>query len=563
MIKRDGHNNSLWQTTVNEYRSANKIDSGKLYDVVIVGGGITGITTALLLQHAGMNCLVLEAHNLCFGTTGGTTAHINTLLDVPYSTIEKNFSKEKSRLMASSLKEAVNLIRDNIEKYNIDCEFVNTTATLFAQTDEQVKELEKISQATTDAGIENKFVNEISIPVSFVRAIEVDGQAKFNPVRYVYRLAEEFEKFGGTIVQQCRVLKTEETEDVAVETSRGKCKGRFLIYATHIPPGVNLLHFRCMPYRSYAMAITLKNKKYPGDLLYDMYDPYHYYRTQEINGKKYWDGGILSNTPVRELVHKYDDFWVKILGLDSDNSSANSESNNKLFDNDIVELNKIIKQKKIPNLELSIVNLHPSEERNEQIPSLYDYDMTKDRENDIRFHDKTENDIRMTQFVSDYHELAINLFNLVIDSMKKMKETGNKNDDINNLKKELKAILNQVQRTSSHEGKPRYYYDLLTKKFDVEEVIKVQRKDDKHTISDKIFDFSSITISNLIREGEKDTVNELMQHEIENKGNKTALNEFEKFITDIKDEKIESEENQYIIQLAEEKLNELRQSKSK
>jgi NTE family protein len=283
----------------------------------------------------------------------------------------------------------------------------------------------------------------------------------------------------------------------------------------------------------------------------------------EINGKKYWDGGILSNTPVRELVHKYDNFWVKILGLDSDNSSANSESNNKLIDNDIVELNKIINQKKIPNLELSIVNLHPSEERNEQIPSLYDYDMTKDRENDIRFHDKTENDIRMTQFVSDYHELAINLFNLVIDSLKKMKEAGNKNDDINNLKKELKDILNQVQRTSSHEGKPRYYYDLLTKKFDVEEVIKVQRKDDKHTISDKIFDFSSITISNLIREGEKDTLNELMQHEIENKGNKTALNEFEKFIRDIKDEKIESEENQYIIQLAEEKLNELRKSISK
>ena len=67
----------------------------------------------------------------------------------------------------------------------------------------------------------------------------------------------------------------------------------------------------------------------------------------------------------------------------------------------------------------------------------------------------------------------------------------------------------------------------------------------------------------MIREGEKDTLNELMKNEIENKGNKTALNEFEKFIRDIKDEKIESEENQYIIQLAEEKLNELRQSKSK
>lgn len=242
--------------------------------------------------------------------------------------------------------------------------------------------------------------------------------------------------------------------------------------------------------------------------------------------------------------------------MDSDNS-ANSELNNKLIDDDVLELNKIINQKKIPNLELSIVNLHPAEEKDEQIPSLYDYDMTKDRENDIRFHDKTEYDIRMTQVVSDYHELGVNLLNLVIDSIKMKKDIGNKDE----IKRKLKALLNRAQRTSSHERKPRYYYDLLKKRFDVDEIIKVQRKDDKHTISDKIFDFSSITISNLIREGEKDTLNELMKNEIENKGNKTALNDLEKFIRDTKDEKIESEENQYIIQLAEEKLNELRQSK--
>jgi hypothetical protein len=60
---------------------------------------------------------------------------------------------------------------------------------------------------------------------------------------------------------------------------------RFLIYATHIPPGVNLLHFRCVPMRSYAMAVTLKNEEYPEDLLYDMYDPYNYYRSQKLMGE--------------------------------------------------------------------------------------------------------------------------------------------------------------------------------------------------------------------------------------------------------------------------------------
>ena len=291
MIKRDGSNLSLWQNTVEEYQSVNTMDPSLLYDVIIVGGGITGITTALLLQQSGMKCLVIEAHSLCFGTTGGTTAHINTLLDVPYSKMEKNFSKEKAKMVADSLKEAINLIKDNIKKYNIDCGFKTTTATLFAQDDKQKDELEEISRATTDAGVENKYIDQISVPIKFLNAIQVPGQAKFIPVRYVYKLAEEFEKAGGAIMQQCRVLHADENEIVTVETSKGICKGRFLIYATHIPPGVNLLHFRCVPYRSYAMAVTLKDKSYPEDLVYDMYDPYHYYRTQEIDGQKYFIAG--------------------------------------------------------------------------------------------------------------------------------------------------------------------------------------------------------------------------------------------------------------------------------
>lgn len=305
MIKRDGHNSSLWQESADEYISGDEINSSALYDVAIVGGGITGITAALLLQNAGMNCIVLEAHSLCFGTTGGTTAHINTLLDVPYSTIEKNFSKEKSRLVGASVREAVDLIRQHVEKYKIDCDFKVTTATLFAKNEDQKEELEKISIATVDAGIKNSFTDEISIPVKFVKAMQVEGQAKFDPVRYVYKLAEEFEKAGGMIIQHCRVVAVDENENVAIETSNGKCTARFLIYATHIPPGVNLLHLRCIPFRSYAMAVTLKDDLYPEDLIYDMFDPYHYYRTQETGGKKYFIGGGYDHKTAHEENQEY------------------------------------------------------------------------------------------------------------------------------------------------------------------------------------------------------------------------------------------------------------------
>ena len=305
MIKRDGCSISVWQESVDEYLSTNQIDSTKIYDVVIVGGGITGISTAYHLQKAGMKCLLLEAHELCFGTTGGTTAHINTLLDVPYSTIEKNFSKEKSRLVAESVKEAVNTIRDTVYKNNIDCDFKTTSATLFAQTDKQKDELGKISTATGDAGIKNDYINKISIPIKFLKAMQVDEQAKFNPVRYVYSLAKEFEKAGGVIFQQCRFVSADENENVSIETSNGKYSGRFLIYATHIPPGVNLLHFRCVPTRSYAMAVILKNEEYPEDLLYDMYDPYNYYRSQKIDGRKYFIVGGYDHKTAHEENQEY------------------------------------------------------------------------------------------------------------------------------------------------------------------------------------------------------------------------------------------------------------------
>src|SRR6187399_3302458 len=213
MIKRDGCSISLWQESVDEYLPTNQIDFNKIYDVVIVGGGITGVSTAYHLQKAGMNCLLLEAHELCFGTTGGTTAHINTLLDVPYSTIKKKFNKEKSRLVAESVKEAVNTIRDTVYRHNIDCDFKMTSATLFAKTDQQKDELDKISASTNDAGIKNTFINKINLPIKFLKAMQVDEQAKFNPVRYVHSLGMEFEKAGGTILQQCRVISADENEN--------------------------------------------------------------------------------------------------------------------------------------------------------------------------------------------------------------------------------------------------------------------------------------------------------------------------------------------------------------
>lgn len=291
MISRDGNNKSLWQKTSSPYKSVNRPDKKNIYDVIIIGGGITGITTGLLLQQSGFNCLVIEAQNLCFGTTGGTTAHINTLLDTPYNTIAKNFGKENASLVASAAKEAVALIRQHIRKYAIACDYESADAYLFSTNKQQTQELEDIVQATKEAGVNMKYTKKIPLAVDFEKAAVVTGQAKFHPVSYVYALAQAFENHGGVILQQARVTGIEENDTIAVQTNNSRYLAKKVIHATHTPLGVNLVHLRCQPFRSYAIAVHLRNNAYPDDLIYDMYDPYHYYRTQEINGKKYLVAG--------------------------------------------------------------------------------------------------------------------------------------------------------------------------------------------------------------------------------------------------------------------------------
>jgi hypothetical protein len=84
-----------------------------------------------------------------------------------------------------------------------------------------------------------------------------------------------------------------------------------------------------------------------------------------------------------------------------------------------------------------------------------------------------------------------------------IKEFKDKSDEVaNDLKQKFDEIINSKQRTLSRDNQPRYFYDLIGKRFDIMDILKIQRKDDEHTISDKIFDFSSYTVSNLIK-GEK------------------------------------------------------------
>jgi NTE family protein len=274
------------------------------------------------------------------------------------------------------------------------------------------------------------------------------------------------------------------------------------------------------------------------------------YQYVEINGNKYWDGGILSNTPVRELINNHNTFWKK------------DDSEGMLTFDKWDDFYKIQKENSIPDLSLTIVNLHPESEEGDHIPTLYDYDMTKDRENDIRFHDKTDYDIKLAQDVSDYHDFARDMTQLASDAIN---EIEGKTNIVDGLKNRFENIINTRQRTLTRTTEQRYFSDLIYKKFDICDIVKIQRKDDTHTISNKIFDFSSDTILNLIEEGERDASKEIVVHELEKMKiedieltirNERINIQLRKFIEDIETENTEDDE--YIIQCAKNELVEKR-----
>jgi len=289
-MTRDGINKSLWQETIsNEYISSNiKVTSDTIYDVLIVGGGITGISTGLQLQKAGKSVLIAEAYNIGFGTTGGTTAHLNSFLDCSYADVQKKFNREDANLLADAIQQSLSLIKSNIAQYQINCEYKNLPAYLFAQNKSEIQELDDIFKATKEVGVDVNYTEQLPFKTEYEKALVFDQQAQFHPLKYLNGIAKAFTNEGGIILENCRITGIIENEVLELESSQGIIKAQQLIYATHIPPGVNLLHFRCAPYRSYALSILLQREAdYPDALIYDMEDPYHYIRTQEIDGQKH------------------------------------------------------------------------------------------------------------------------------------------------------------------------------------------------------------------------------------------------------------------------------------
>lgn len=259
-------------------------------------------------------------------------------------------------------------------------------------------------------------------------------------------------------------------EKLTVASSWDKNQPRLLVVCVDVADG------KTVTFDSYHKEPeNSKNSLYEGDgisidhimasgTLPEFYD----FRT--IGERKFCDGGLLSNTPFRELLQAHHDYWLGIIDTD---------------------------KQKIPDLEVYIVNVHPSKKDGIKDD---DHDGIKDRINDIMFFDRNSSYDENAKYVeADYTDIIDRLKEIALKYVSLTKIDAFQNDFQNFLK------TNQA-RSKTNANKDRTYRDLLIGRFKLTNVVRIENTEYENSIYLKGADFTSKSIRNLIDKGEKDAL---------------------------------------------------------
>lgn len=234
-------------------------------DVAIIGGGITGITTAQRLSEAGFSVVVVEARKIGGGATSHSTGNLYFTIDHILSSLQSKYDNEIIRKVISSRYNAVNLIDENVNRFKIDCDFKRVPWFLYAANEENSAKVEKEMKTALEADVRMEWATIEEIPFKMANAVKVGGQAQFNAMRYVQGLANAIESSTCQIFENSKVEEIEEQDDgVVLTTSRAKVRAKYAIHATHTPKGKSVLFHPVLgSYREYAVAATLNSGNYP------------------------------------------------------------------------------------------------------------------------------------------------------------------------------------------------------------------------------------------------------------------------------------------------------------
>jgi len=292
MNAREERSVSLWMETAKVPEAA-PLDHDKAADVVVVGSGIAGLSTAYELSRLGEHVAVLDRGKLAGGMTSRTSAHLTSNVDDLFQELIRLRGIEEARSYFKARLAAIDRIEEIQSEESIDCDFQRVSGYLFPAKADDVSTLEAELDASRQVGFRGvKWVDQTPIPDAGAgRSLIFPNQARFHPRKYVAGLIGAIKRAGGELYADTPVTRVEEKDGgIVVVTSKGAAlRARAAVIATNSPINDWLaIHTKQAPYRTYVIAGHVPSGSVADALYWDTLDPYHYVRLQPAGEQHPW-----------------------------------------------------------------------------------------------------------------------------------------------------------------------------------------------------------------------------------------------------------------------------------
>jgi glycine/D-amino acid oxidase-like deaminating enzyme/nitrite reductase/ring-hydroxylating ferredoxin subunit len=265
-----------------------QLDRNEDVDVVVVGGGITGFTTAYLLAHAGRSVAIVERGRCGDSDTNRTSAHLTMVTDARLRTLSRRFGRTHAQAAWDAGLAAIAEIDRLVRELGIDCSFEWVEGYLHAPdgkpNDDEADALAQEAALASDLGFDATFVDEA--PFVGGPGIRFENQARFHPRRYLAGLAGAVRAKGVHIFEQSSADEFR-WEPPGIRANRHWLRCSDIVMATHNPlvgmqgtAGAAVLQTKLALYTSYVIAALAPRGAVPDALFWDTADPYRYLRIE-------------------------------------------------------------------------------------------------------------------------------------------------------------------------------------------------------------------------------------------------------------------------------------------
>jgi glycine/D-amino acid oxidase-like deaminating enzyme/nitrite reductase/ring-hydroxylating ferredoxin subunit len=256
-------------------------------DVVIVGSGIAGLSTAYELLELGRSVVVIDRGRIGGGMTARTTAHLASALDDYYSELVAIHGDDNARHYHRSQAAAIDRIETICSSEAPDADFARLDGYLFLAHPDDQADLEEEYRTCERLGLAVSWADSAPIAgFDTARAIRFANQARVHPSRYIAGLAAAVRRGGGRIyADTAYVADREDERGVEIETAAGhRIRADAAVFATNSPVNDRVaIHTKQLPMRTYAIAGRVPAGTVTDALFWDTLEAYHYVRIQPLH----------------------------------------------------------------------------------------------------------------------------------------------------------------------------------------------------------------------------------------------------------------------------------------